>query len=58
MDGGGSWTNEGSFAALAFNAKSKPFIAYYEEDNYNNSGNLKVATLWDQLFLPMVLKNP
>jgi hypothetical protein len=57
VDGGGSWTNEGSFAALAFNSKGKPIIAYYEEDSYTD-GNLKVAALWDQLFLPLILKNP
>lgn len=57
VDGGGSWTNEGSFAALAFNSKGKPIIAYYEEDSYTD-GNLKVATLWDQLFLPLILKSP
>ncbi len=57
MDGGGSSTNEGTFTSLAFNSKGKPILAYYEEDDYND-GNLKVATLWDQLFLPLVLKNP
>lgn len=57
VDGGGSFTNEGSFVSLAFNSKGKPIIAYYEEDNYTD-GNLKVATPWDQLFLPLILKNP
>jgi hypothetical protein len=55
VDGGGSWTNEGSFVSLAFNSQGKPIVAYYEEDNYTD-GNLKVATLWDQLFLPLILK--
>ena len=57
VDGGGSSTNEGTFISLAFNSKGKPILAYYEEDDYYD-GNLKVATLWDQLFLPMILKNP
>ncbi len=56
VDGGGSWTNEGSFAALAFTAKGKPILAYYEEDTYYNSGYLKVATTWDSLYLPLILK--
>ena len=42
VDGGGAWTDEGSFVSLAFNSKGEPFLAYYEEDNYDN-GNLKIA---------------
>jgi hypothetical protein len=53
VDGGGSWTNEGSFASLAFTAAGKPIIAYYEEDNYYD-GNLKVAAPWEHLFLPLI----
>jgi hypothetical protein len=56
VDGGGSWTDEGIFASLAINSKGQPIIAYYEQDNYNNSGSLKVATIWEKLFLPLILK--
>jgi len=55
VDGGGSTIDEGSFAALAFAANGKGIIAYYEEDSYYN-GNLKIATTWDKLFLPLILK--
>jgi hypothetical protein len=59
VDGGGSWTNEGSFVSLAFDSKGKPVIAYYEEDTYYNTGNLKVATSWAlslRRFLPIIHK--
>ncbi len=42
IDGGDSWTDEGSFVSLAFNSTGEPVVAYYEEDSYY-SGNLKVA---------------
>ncbi len=42
IDGGDSWTNEGSFASLAFNSTGEPVVAYYEEDSYYN-GNLKAG---------------
>ena len=57
VDGGGSWTNEGSFVSLAFNSTGKPIMAYYEEDNYTD-GNLKVAALWDYPFPPFLPSAP
>ena len=43
VDGGGSWTDEADFVAIATNSAGLPSIAYYETDSYYESGHLKAA---------------
>ncbi len=56
LDGGGSYVYEGDYASLTFNSAGLANVAYYETDNYNDTGYLKVLQQQMQLSLPLITK--
>ena len=48
--------NEGAFAAVSVSPSGLATIAYYEEDEYNMLGRLKVAQQHYIAFLPLIVK--
>lgn len=57
LDGGGAYTDEADYVALAINSAGLSTVAYYESDSYYTTGYLKVIMQRLQAFLPVVRKS-
>lgn len=56
--GGAGYLHEAEYAAVAVDATGLATIAYYEYDDYNDEGRLKVAAQYrsEKVYLPMIVR--
>ena len=54
--GGGGYLSEADYASVGVNSAGLVFIAYNENDDYNNLVRLKVASQYYPVFLPLVVR--